>query len=440
MILHRRSLLLGAVAVPLTGVACSSPKTPLAHLHGPQWVHGAYEMYAKSYFNLQRDSEKRTHTAYDLLAQRGVTALEGLQQREVPFFIQVKEDGSFAVSREVPERLTFTADMSEADRAAAKEIWSKAREHIQTDYAEVRRLDWALGVLFTQLRRVRNAIENTRIEQFRLTRQILAIRGGKLPFELPPQVTAEDCEKVFLLLIERLEDDRKRLTETESSMVAVSLSSRATDSNSASLAPNLHKVLLAVVADAHDSRLREPVYPGSQDDHDKGVTRGRTLLAEIQKSPEYIAWEQAERDKEFQRIGVLLDVLDQLTGMDTGGIFRQMLQVLQGKADYLTYLRMVAALAPGAGRLSKALNFAAESTEKLRAVSKAVSSGNPEAMLAEASKVGLINVATRESRAKVGRQLIFLKDKKELEEVQSELAETSLIKNKLPDIPGVTTP
>ena len=66
---------------------------------------------------------------------------------------------AFAIQRKVPERLTYTSDMTDADRKAAEAGWKKAREHIHHDYEEVRRLDWALTRLLEQLQRIRNAIE-----------------------------------------------------------------------------------------------------------------------------------------------------------------------------------------------------------------------------------------------------------------------------------------
>ena len=56
-----------------------------------------------------------------MLAQKGITALDALQTREVPFFIRVDQgEKGFAIARDVPERLTFTAGMSDADRQAAQ--------------------------------------------------------------------------------------------------------------------------------------------------------------------------------------------------------------------------------------------------------------------------------------------------------------------------------
>src|SRR4029079_7849063 len=134
------------IVLPPVFAACgaSRPETPLAHLYGPQWVSAAYEMHGQRYLALQRGAEERSTEAYGVLAQKGVVALDALQSREVPFRIRVNDaGGSFAVERRVPERLTFTSDMTDADRAAAQASWEKAREHVHTDYEEIRRLNWA---------------------------------------------------------------------------------------------------------------------------------------------------------------------------------------------------------------------------------------------------------------------------------------------------------
>jgi hypothetical protein len=195
----------------------------------------------------------------DLVASTSANATEDLlEQRGVPFFVQVDEaEQSFGIVREVPERLTFTADMDEAARERATKLWEKARKHIHEDYADIRKLDWALGRLLAQLQRIRGAVERTREEQFRLARQLAEIaQGDDPPFELPFQVSRASYEEIVLLLVERLEDDRERLERVASAIVAVGLTARSTDARSHSLADNLRKVLCAVVADAEASEPR----------------------------------------------------------------------------------------------------------------------------------------------------------------------------------------
>ena len=49
--------------------------------------------------------------------------------------------------------------MTDADRKNAEAGWKKARDNIQLDYEEVRRLDHALTRLLGEIQRIRNAIE-----------------------------------------------------------------------------------------------------------------------------------------------------------------------------------------------------------------------------------------------------------------------------------------
>src|SRR5262249_11571501 len=152
------------------------------------------QLYAGRYASIQAASEAATQSAYAVLAQKGIAMLDALQTREVPFFIRVDAgESGFSVAREVPERLTFTADMTEADRQTAQARWEKAREHIQTDYEQIRRLDWALTTLLAQLKQVRAAIEHGRVEKYEIVRQLTALGAGdQPPFELPFQVSVGD--------------------------------------------------------------------------------------------------------------------------------------------------------------------------------------------------------------------------------------------------------
>ena len=162
----------------------------------------------------------------------------------------------------MPERLTFTADMSAADRERATRGWKLARDHVHTDYEEIRRLDFALGSLLSQLVRVRRAIDEGREEQYRLVRQLDTLdSGGALPFALPYQVGRQDYHSVLLLVLARIESDRERLGRTEVAIVAVGLTARATDAGSASLSSNVRKVLLGVVRDSNDDSGIGAAYP-----------------------------------------------------------------------------------------------------------------------------------------------------------------------------------
>ncbi len=98
--MNRRTFVLTFGSSPLwLPAACAHhEETPLAHLYGQDWVHGAYEMYAGKYAAIQSSSEDATKDAYAMLAQKGVVALGELQTREVPFFIRV-EPGEQGASR-----------------------------------------------------------------------------------------------------------------------------------------------------------------------------------------------------------------------------------------------------------------------------------------------------------------------------------------------------
>jgi hypothetical protein len=469
---RRRTFVLTLGTAPLWLPACAHrEETPLAHLYGKDWVHGAYEMYAGKYAAIQTSSEEASKNAYAMLARRGVTALDALQTREVPFFIRV-DDGEkgFAIARNVPERLTFTADMTDADREAAQARWEKAREHIQTDYEDIRRLDWALTTLLGQLQRVRSAIDDGKIEQYRLVRQLTALSAGdKPPFELPYQVSVDGYQDVLLLLLERLDDDSKRLARVESDIVTVGLTARATDSNSGSLAANLHKVLLAVVSDAEATSPRAASFPQGSDDRDRYLARGKEIYASIRATPEYVQWEKRESTKAFDQIGQMLTVLDAMTGLHTSAIYKQLLDIWRGDADYLSYLETLVKMLPGGSEVVKVANEAIELTEKARRIAGQVQKGialaktaidtgrsavdtakkmangqvqvqvpDAQGVLQLAKDSGLLNAGSNFARSKLEKQLAFLKDQKELDEVKGLIGESSLVKSALPAIPGLT--
>lgn len=420
LVIGSRRELLGALGATALGafVGCGSrPRTPLAHLYGQGWVRGAVELYGEEYAALEARSTEDVSRAYGVLAQKGVTALDGLQQREVPYFIAVDPTtGVFELARDVPERLTFRAGMSDAERAAATAAWEKAREHIHTDYQEIKRLNWAMARMLGQLMLVRSAIQKTEEEQYQLTRQLREVREGSLPFELPYQVTSEDYTLVVAVLLARLEDDKARLAALETSVVAVGLTVRATDARSASLAANIEKVLLAVVRDA-DATARPPAaFPV---DPAPVRERGLALAASIEKSEGYRAWEARERDRALDQIGSLLSILDQVTGVPASAIFRQSMTVLSGDADYLDYLKLVASVAPQGSELSGVLTTAVDLTEGARA----------------ASERGLVNTATTYARDRVDRQLVYLSDEIEAKEVRQVLSESRLAREALPALP-----
>ena len=440
----RRRAFLGALGTsPLWLGACARrEETPLAHLYGRDWVHGAYELYAGTYAKVQSSSEDKARTAYAMLAQKGVTGLDALQSREVPFFIRVQQDETgFAVARDVPERLTFTSDMSQADRDAAQARWEKARETIQTDYEQIRRLDWALTTLLGQLQHVRGAIEDGTVEQYRLVRQLEAMsQGDKPPFDLPYQVSVQDYRGVLLLLLERLDDDGARLSRVESNIVTVGLTARATDAGSGSLAANLHKVLLAVVTDADATSPRAATYPADDDSRRKYGARGQQLYDGIRQSPAYVTWEKQESTRAFDQLGQLLTLVDAMTGLKTSALYQQVLDVWRGDADYLSYLKTVVKMLPGGSEVVKVADQAVELTEKARKVAgqvqrgialvKSAADGGGVVQLAGDS--GLLNAGSDFARSKLQKQLAFFKEPREIDEVKGLLSESSLWKSALP--------
>ncbi len=437
LVLPRRSLLAWLSVTPLLPLACSPrpAAAPLAHLHGQDWVHGAYGYYARSYLDIQSSAERRTHDAYRVLAQRGIASLDALQSREVPFFIRVDPASDrFAIERSVPDRLTFTADMSEADRQAATADWKLAREHIHTDYDQIRVLNWALTSLLQQLRRIRGTIDHTREEQFRLTRQLTDLSAGALPFELPYQVTPRDYEHVLYLLLERLDDDSTRLAIMESSIAAVGLTARATDANSGSLAANLDKVLFAVVEDATRSEPRPADYPGDKSKDDELAARGRQIYQRIVASPEYDSWLREDKNRQLQQLGSFLALVDALTGVPASSVYRELVDLWTGNGDYLVYLRAAASFLPGGSSIARTVGDAVDKTDKLRktasTVRDLVRNGSPPPTVA-----GLLNTGSRFARSRLERQLVFFENADEARAVRSQLAGTDLLRTPMPDVP-----
>jgi hypothetical protein len=454
---RRRTFVLTLGTAPLWLPACvHREETPLAHLYGQDWVHGAYELYAGKYAAIQTGSETASESAYAVLAQKGVAALEVLQTREVPFYIRVDEgERGFAIARDVPERLKFTADMTDADRQVAQAAWEKAREHVHTDYEEIRRLNWALTTLLSQLQHVRAAIEHGKIEQYQLVRQLSTLaEGDKPPFELPFQVTVADYKDILWLLLERLDDDSKRLARVESDIVTVGLTARATDSGSASLAANLHKVLLAVVTDADGSAPRAASFPHGGDDKGKYLARGKELFDSIKATPEYVAWEKHERTKAFDQIGSLLSIVDAMTGLHASAVYQQVLDIWRGDADYFSYLKTLVKMLPGGSAAAKVANDAIELTEKVRKVAGQVQKGiaiaggaldagkkvangqlpDSGGVLQLAKDGGLLNAGSDFARSKLPKQLAFFKDQKDLDQVKSLIGDSSLMKAALPTL------
>lgn len=459
----RRDLLGGFATLPLIALVSSPPliaitacggkppEAPLAHLHGRDWVHGAYELYSTRYAKVQTSAEASAQDSYRILAQKGVTALDALQTREVPFYLRVADDDrSFKMDRKVPERLTFTADMNDEQRRQAQEAWKNARDHIHTDYEEIRRLDWALTRLLVQLTRIRNAIEEGRTEQYRLVEQLADLRkdSTNLPYPLPYQVTPKDYEEILLLLIERLEDDRGRLLLMEADIIAVGMTTRATDANSATLAASIRKVLVAVVEDG-SIPPRAPVFPRGPEEKAKFLEKAKTLATTIAQSPEFARWKAEERERKLAAFGAFLTVLDTATGLPTSQIYRTVLSLWKGDKDYLEYMKAILALMPRGGAVAKTIADAVEYTERARqvagvvvATAKTKGGLSSEALVAQLraqvnaqTKDVVLNTASRFALERADKQLSFYKENAEIAKVTDLLAQTDLMKQAMPQIP-----
>lgn len=460
----RRDILGGAATLPLIALvssppliaACgrSAPETPLAHLYGQRWVHGAYELYSTKYSAVQTSADESSHEVYRVLAQKGIVALDALQSRDVPFYVRVDPSGSaFAIERKVPERLTFTADMTDEGRKNAEAGWKKARDHIHLDYEEVRRLDGALTRLLAQVQRIRNAIDEGKVEQYRIVEQLLQLKADPthLPYELPYQVTPKDYEEILLLLLERLEDDRTNLSVIEADVVAVGMTVRSTDANSATMAASIRKVLLSVIEDGTVTP-RAPLFPADEGEKARLLVAARALQAKLETSPEFLAWRGAEREKQLAALGAFLQVLDQMTGLPTSNVYKTVLGVWRGDHDYLTYLKTIVGFVPHGGAVARTIVEAIEYTEKARQLSGAVvaavkvaSSGSLDAVAAEAkaqitaqataqAKGIVLNTASRFALERVNKQLSFFKDKAEVAKVTDLLAQTDLMKQVIPGL------
>lgn len=462
----RRALLGGFATFPLVALvsspsliaACGArpPETPLAHLYGREWVHSAYKMYSGKYVDVQTSADASSQDAYRVLAQKGVVALDALQSRDVPFFAKVDEHSStFSIERKVPERLMFSAGMTDADRRAAEAAWKKARDHIHTDYAEIQRLDWTLTRLLKQLQRIRSAIDEGRVEQYRLVDQLMELKKDPkvLPYELPYQVTAKDYDEILVLLVERLEDDRARLARLEADIIAVGMTARATDAGSATLAASVRKILLAVVEDGA-VEVRAPLFPADEGEKAKHLAAGAALVAQIEASPEFTKWRADEREKKLAAFGAFFQAIDAMTGLPTSRVYRAVMNVWRGDHDYLGYLQSIVAIlevAPQTRQVTEVIHQAIEYTQRARKVAGAVvatvdtarrGAASSDALLAAATEVAtkeakgvVLNTTSRFAVERAGKQLAFFKDNAEVQAVTAALAETDLVTKALPTLP-----
>ena len=444
MKLTRRKALGALSLVPL---ACSRPPTtPLAHLTGRNWVEEVYELHAQRYLDVQLGAETKSHGAYRVLAQKGIASLEALQHRDVPFFMKVDpQSQKVQIARSVPERLTFKTGMNAAERRRATHIYHEARKHLHTDYFEINRLDWALSTLLEELLNIHAAMEQAELEQFRMVRDLVELRGGKeTPYQLPQGVSRKGYEEVLLLLVIRLEKDRFRLAIIEASIAAVGLTARASDAGSGSLASNLNRVLLDVIRDANATAPEAAAFPKSKREDE--LRRARKLAREIETSRAYLAWRRAQRQASIDAVGMLFEAIDTFTHLPTSALYRTVINIWQGEGDYLSYLKSLATIVPGGGQIAASIKMAVTTTERARnvvvraqeVVERARQGTLGEALRTELEERGgaLLNTKTRFGRSRLSRQLSFFKNQQELDETIEEVGATELIKRAMPAVPA----
>lgn len=411
--------------------------TPLGHLYGHEWIREVYRHYATGYADLEAGSKSSSKDAYGVVTRKGITSLDALQSREVPFLFRASDEGdSYTIEREVPERLTLTADMTAAERASAQTGWEKARAHLHKDYAEVKRLNGATSRLFAEHHRLRHGIDAGVAEQFKITRQLGMLRDNArdLPFELPYQVNRDDYGKVLLLLMERLEEDKKRIAAVESAIVSVGLQVRSTDAGSGSLSKNVSPVLLAVAKDI-EAAVSPPVdYPGDEDLRRGLAEKGKALRAAVEETPEYRAWLKVQEQAADVVIGGLIALLEHVTGLPISETYREIQAIWRGEADYLGYLRKLVRYVPMGSELSKAIDIGIELTDRLRGarddVKRAIAKGQAgiRTVRAKGGVSLIINAGSRYAVERVGRQLAFFETPSQVERAVAELGAISWLR------------
>lgn len=438
---NRRELLriggAASLAAALPGCGLLAPKkepakagdTPLDHLYGQEWVREVYRLYAGGYADIESKARASSNEAYGVVKKKGIGSLEALQTREVPFLYRASDDGdSYNIVRDVPERLTLTADMTAKERAQAQEDWQKAREHLHTDYAEIRKLNRATSRLFSEHQRLRHSIDAGVQEQFKITRQLGMMQDNArdLPFKLPYKVSRGDYGGILHLLMERLEADKKRIASVESAITSVGLQVRATDAGSGSLSRNVSPVLLAVARDA-EAAVTPPVdYPASEDVRRGLVKKGKELRALVEETTEYQQWLRVQEQAEEVVVGGLIAVLERVTGLPISAAYREAQAIWRGEGDYLEHLRRLVKLIPGGSKLASAVEVGVELTERLRGayreVKDAVAHSDETIKTVRAHGTSfLVNAGSRYARDRLGKQLAFLESPSDLRRITNEL-------------------
>jgi len=431
----------GALGAALPGWGCAAlmgtPKkddkargeTPLDHLYGQEWVREVYRHYAKGYADIEAGSKSSSKDAYRVVKKKGITSLDALQTREVPFEFRGSEQGdSYTIFRDLPERLTLTADMTARQRKEAQEAWEKARAHLHKDYAEIRRLNGATSRLFTEHHRLRRSIDAGVEEQFKITRQLGMLRdkARDLPFQLPYKVSRDDYRKVLLLLMERIEGDKARIAAVESAITSVGLQVRSTDAGSGSLSRNVSPVLVAVARDVEAAVSPAVDYPADEAVRRGLAARGMELRAAFEETAEYRQWLRLQEKAEEVVVGGLMALIERATGLPVSAAYREIQAIWRGEGDYLDHLERLVKLVPVGGKLASTIGDGIELTRRLRTSYRDIRGAVDKSEQAvKTVRVGgvsvVVNAGSRYARDRVGKQLAFFETADQLERASEEL-------------------
>jgi hypothetical protein len=424
---------MSCLAACLAGACAHKQKTPFDHLYGEGWCQGVYQGYAERYEVVYQGAGERARGSYTYLVREGVAALTRLQSRGTPFFVGIDPaSGRFSLKREVPERLTFTADMTDEDRRRATAQFEQARQHIAEDYTDVERLEHALNGLLDTLTGVRGVIRQTEEELYNLTRIRESLKRGEPPFELPYQVTLKRYDEVLVLLLARLDQDLSDLEALDSGILAVVLTARATDARGQSLTGNIEVAVLASIEDLNAARERRlpPVLPSGEVWIGQAHA-GEEIFARIAADPAYKQYAAAKGSIGPDPIGAVLSIVDSVWGThltDAASAVRNMIE--GGEVDYFALLKGAASLAPRGTMVGDMLDKAVELTETYQkavatvdqALAAAGKIGNAGDALGKIKGAGAKWLINRAGSAKdAADQIVFIEDEARRIDVQSKL-------------------
>ena len=416
------------IVLALVPACAHKQKTPFAHLYGEKWCTGVYEKYSQSYDGVYEGALMQTKTSYALLLRQGIPALERLQSRNTPFYIRLnRQSGRFEIQRKVPERLTFTADMTEEDRKRAQVEFEEAREHIAEDYVDVRRLEYALNGLVEKLAVTRRVVSQTENEIFNLVYMREMLEQGKLPFKLPYQVTPERYDQVLGLLTARLNNDIIELHRIESGIIAVVLAARATDASSGSLCANIEAAILAVVEDeaAAPPRPSSRIPYGSVFDEQRAT--GDELMEKVIKDPGYAAYRKTRRNEGPDPLGSVLSIVDSVYGTSLASMSREIRNLIEGEdVDYLAMIKFASGFAPEGSAIGQVLDTAVTLTQNYRKVVSTVEKAESLAKKLKSPDPGWLVNRAEALKGRAYNQLVFFKDEAQKKLVHEKITSTDL--------------